>query len=45
MTLFFTILRAVRMTYKAVRAAIGMALIAHGSYVWVKNKRAPHSAG
>jgi hypothetical protein len=44
MTLFFTILRAVRMTYKAVRAAIGIALVAHGSYVWVKNKRAAKAA-
>lgn len=40
MTTFFLILRIIRGAYKALRAAIGMGLLAHGSYVWVKNKRA-----
>lgn len=38
MIAFFTFLRAVRMTYKAVRAAIGIVLVAHGMSVWVRNK-------
>ena len=38
MIAFFTFLRAVRMTYKAVRAAIGIVLVAHGMAVWTSNK-------
>lgn len=44
MITFFTILRAIRMTYKAVRAAIGIVLVAHGMSVRVKNKRAERAS-
>lgn len=45
MITFFTILRAIRMTYKAVRAAIGIVLVVHGASVWARNKvRRSHSA-
>lgn len=40
MTTFFLILRAIRGAYKALRAAIGIGLLAHGTYRWVQNKRA-----
>ena len=40
MTLFFTIARAIRIAYKAIRAAVGIMLVAHGTYKWVKAKRA-----
>lgn len=41
---FFTFLRAVRAVYKAVRAAVGIMLVAHGTYKWVKSKRAQSTA-
>lgn len=37
---FFAIARAVRAAYKALRAAVGIMLVAHGTYQWVKAKRA-----
>ncbi len=40
MTMFFTILRAIKLTYRAVRAAVGILLVLHGTYKWVQNKRA-----
>jgi len=40
MILFFTIARAIRAAYKAIRAAVGIMLVAHGTYQWVKLKRA-----
>jgi len=40
MTLFFLIARALRAAYRALRAAVGIVLVIHGSHQWVKNKRA-----
>ncbi len=39
MILFFTIARAIRAAYKAVRAAVGIMLVAHGTYQWVKARQ------
>jgi hypothetical protein len=41
MSLFFLIARAVRIAYKAIRAAVGIMIVAHGTYKWVKSKRQP----
>ena len=40
MTTFFTIARLLRAAYKALRAAVGILLVAHGTYQWAKKKRA-----
>lgn len=40
MTMFFTIARLLRAAYKAIRAAVGIMIVAHGTYKWVQNKRA-----
>lgn len=39
MSLFFLIARAIRVAYKALRAAVGIMIVAHGTYHWVQNKR------
>lgn len=39
MNLFFLIARAIRAAYKALRAAVGIMIVAHGAYQWVKVKR------
>lgn len=39
MTFFFLIARAIRAAYKALRAAVGIMLVLHGTHQWVKNKR------
>jgi hypothetical protein len=40
MTLFFSIARIIRAAYKALRAAVGIMIVAHGTYKWVQAKRA-----
>ncbi len=40
MTTFFTIARLLRAAYKALRAAVGILLITHGTVQWVRKKRA-----
>lgn len=37
---FFLIARLVRAAYKALRAAVGIMLVAHGTYKWVQAKQA-----
>lgn len=39
MTLFFMIARAIRTAYKALRAAVGIMIVLHGTYHWVQVKR------
>lgn len=36
---FFAFVRAVRAAYKAIRAAVGIMIIAHGAYKWVQLKQ------
>lgn len=38
MALFFSIVRVIRSAYKALRAAVGIMIVAHGTYHWIKNK-------
>lgn len=40
MTTFFAIARLLRAAYKALRAAVGILLVAHGTFQWAKKKRA-----
>ena len=40
MTTFFMILRAIRAAYHALRAAVSIVVLAHGTAKWVANKRA-----
>lgn len=44
MMAIFTALRLLVAAYKALRAAVGIMLVAHGAYVWTKNKRAAAAA-
>ena len=44
MAFLFTIARALRLIYKAVRAAVGIVLISHGVTRWAKNKRGTAAA-
>lgn len=39
MSLFFMIARAIRAAYKALRAAVGIMIVLHGTYHWVQVKR------
>ena len=39
MAFFFTLFRIIHLAYKAVRAAVGIMLVAHGTVQWVKFKR------
>lgn len=41
---FFAIARVIRAAYKALRAAVGIMLVAHGTYKWVQNKRSARAA-
>lgn len=41
---FFAIARAIRAVYKALRAAVGILIISHGTYKWVQTKRAARPA-
>lgn len=41
---FFGLARVIRAAYKALRAAVGIVLVAHGSYKWYQNKRAEAAA-
>ena len=40
MSMFFLLARVVRAAYKALRAAVGIMIVAHGTYQWVKAKQA-----
>lgn len=37
--IFFKVVSVIRATYRALRAAVGIALVAHGTYKWVQKKR------
>lgn len=39
MTLFFMIARAIRAAYKALRAAVGIMIVLHGTHHWIQVKR------
>lgn len=39
MTLFFLIARVIRTSYKALRAAVGIMIVLHGTHVWITTKR------
>lgn len=39
MSLFFLIARSIRAAYKALRAAVGIMIVLHGTYHWVQVKR------
>lgn len=41
MFLFFKIVSVIRATYKAIRAAAGIMIVAHATYKWVESKRKP----
>lgn len=41
MFLFFKIVSVIRATYKAIRAAAGIMIVAHATYKWVEAKRKP----
>ena len=38
---FFAIARAIRAAYKAIRAVVGIMIVAHGAYKWVQLKQQP----
>lgn len=38
MGLFFLVARAVRVAYKALRAAAGILILGHGVFRWLKNR-------
>lgn len=39
MTFFFMIARAIRAAYKALRAAVGIMIVLHGTHHWIQVKR------
>lgn len=39
MTFFFLIARVIRTAYKALRAAVGIMIVLHGTHRWIQNKR------
>ena len=39
MSLFFLIARIIRTSYKALRAAVGIMIVLHGTHVWRTTKR------
>lgn len=36
---FFLIARIIRTSYKSLRAAVGIMIVAHGTYQWIQQKR------
>jgi hypothetical protein len=41
MMLFFSIVRVIRAAYKALRAAVGIMIVAHGTARWIKAHSRP----